>query len=94
MPAPLKKHNSVEQDDSYQESQSKFRDFQEFNGQSAKLKELVFFARIASFSLITVLFAFVLLVMNLAPMFAFLFASIISLGITSSFAKVIKSLLM
>lgn len=94
MPTPLKKHDAFEHDDSYQESQGKFQDFQEFNGQSAKLKELVFFARIAGFSLITVLFAFVLLVMNLAPVLAFLFASIISLGITSLLAKGIKSLLM
>lgn len=94
MPTPLKKHDAFEHDDSYQESQGKFQDFQEFNCQSAKLKELVFFARIACFSLITVLFAFVLLVMNLAPILAFLFASIISLGITSLLAKGIKSLLM
>ncbi|WP_283265638.1 DUF3270 domain-containing protein [Streptococcus dysgalactiae] len=94
MPTPLKKHDAFEHDDSYQESQGKFQDFQEFNGQSAKLKELVFFAWIACFSLITVLFAFVLLVMNLAPVLAFLFASIISLGITSLLAKGIKSLLM
>lgn len=52
MPTPLKKHDAFEHDDSYQESQGKFQDFQEFNGQSAKLKELVFFARIAALALL------------------------------------------
>ncbi|MGT2935784.1 DUF3270 domain-containing protein [Streptococcus castoreus] len=93
MPAPLKKHHELEDYDLSQESQDKFRDFQDFSGQSAKLSELVFFVRVASFSLITVLFAFVLLVMNLAPVWAFLFASIMGLGITSLLSKGIKTLL-
>ncbi|EHI70247.1 DUF3270 domain-containing protein [Streptococcus ictaluri] len=93
MPAPLKNHNAFEDQELQDNSQSKFQDFQDINGHNAKLKELIFFARIAVFSLITVLFAFVLLVMNLTPVWAFLFASLIGLASTSLLAKTLKSFL-
>lgn len=97
MPTPLKqrqlKQRQLKQQEQEQVSQQKFQEFQDLNGHSSKLKELIFFARIAVFSLITVLFAFVLLVMNLAPVWAFLIASAISLVITSFLSKAITLLM-
>lgn len=89
MPTPLEQRQQKQE----QVSQQKFQEFQDLNGHSSKLKELIFFARIAVFSLITVLFAFVLLVMNLAPVWAFLIASAISLAITSFLSKAITLLM-
>ncbi|MGT2933338.1 DUF3270 domain-containing protein [Streptococcus catagoni] len=87
----LKKHQEFEESQIDQEP--KFHDFQEIHNQSAKLEELFFFARIAIFSLITVLFAFVLLSLNLSPLWAFLFSSLLSFGVTFFLSKTIKTFL-
>ena len=52
----------------------------------------MFFARIALFAISTVVVSFFLLVLNLAPIWAFLFASLISLAITSAVSSIIWSL--
>ncbi|MGT2958771.1 hypothetical protein A9Q68_04220 [Streptococcus bovimastitidis] len=93
MPSPLKKQEEF--DYLYQEAdlEPKYQDFQEYNSQSSKLEELLFFARVAIFSMITVLIAFVLLAMNLAPIWAFFISSLISYGATSSLTKSIHSFL-
>ena len=84
MPTPLKQHKDLEEQEQHLQVDDtpKFYEFQEINHRSAKLKELMFFARIALF----------LLVLNLAPIWAFLFASLISLAITSAVSSIIWSL--
>lgn len=93
MPRPLKKHEELNHHEPHQDTYRQFQDFKDISNHSAKLKELIFFGRIAIFSLVTVLFAFVLLVMNLTPLWAFLFASTLSLAVTSMMTKIIKSFL-
>ena len=72
---------------------SDIQEFQELNAPSAKLDELFFFAAIAIFSLVTVLFAFVLLALNFSPIWAFLFSGIISFSITNVLKKSVKNLI-
>ncbi|WEM65695.1 DUF3270 family protein [Streptococcus parauberis] len=90
MPSPLRKEEHFEQLQDYQNETPKF---QELNAPSAKLEELFFFAAIAIFSLVTVLFAFVLLALNFSPIWAFLFSGIISFSITNVLKKSVKNLI-
>ncbi|SFR74346.1 Protein of unknown function [Streptococcus equinus] len=94
MPTPLKQHKDLEEQERHLQVDDtpKFYEFQEINHRSAKLKELMFFARIALFAISTVVVSFFLLVLNLAPIWAFLFASLISLAITSAVSSIIWSL--
>ncbi|TDE71793.1 DUF3270 family protein [Streptococcus vicugnae] len=92
MSTPLKQHKELEEQHLQENDTPKFYEFQEINHRSAKLKELMFFARIALFSVSTVVVSFFLLVLNLAPIWAFLFASLISLAITSAISSIIWSL--
>lgn len=89
MPTPLKQHKKLEERHYQEDNAPKF---QEFDHRNAKLKELMFFARIALFGISTVVISFFLLVLNLAPIWAFLFASLISLAITSAVSSIIWSL--
>ncbi|KHD46055.1 DUF3270 domain-containing protein [Streptococcus hongkongensis] len=93
MPSPLRQEEQFEQTHSYQDETPKFQEFQELNYQSAKLEDLFFFASVAIFSLVTVFVAFVLLSINFSPLWAFLFSSLVSYGITSVFKKSIKKLI-
>ena len=90
MPAPLKQHHDDEQENLQPDASPKYKEFQEFNSNSA---ELVFFARIALFSVTTVLIAFLLLVLNLSAMWAFVLALLSSLAINSAVTAFIWSLL-
>ncbi len=95
MPTPLKQHKKLEERHYQEDNAPKFQEFQEFqeiDHRNAKLKELMFFARIALFGISTVVISFFLLVLNLAPIWAFLFASLISLAITSAVSSIIWSL--
>lgn len=92
MPTPLKQHKDLEDQHLQAEDAPKFYEFKEINHKSAKFKELMFFARIALFAISTVVVSFFLLVLNLAPIWAFLFASLISLAITSAVSSIIWSL--
>lgn len=94
MPTPLKQHKDLEEQEQHLQVDDtpKFYEFQEINHRSAKLKELMFFTRIALFAISTVVVSFFLLVLNLAPIWAFLFASLISLAITSAVSSIIWSL--
>ena len=69
MPTPLKQHKDLEEQEQHLQVDDtpKFYEFQEINHRSAKLKELMFFARIALFAISTVVVSFFLLVLNLAP---------------------------
>lgn len=89
MPTPLKQHKELEERHYQEDNAPKF---QEIDHRNAKLKELMFFARIALFGISTVVISFFLLVLNLAPIWAFLFASLISLAITSAVSSIIWSL--
>ena len=93
MPAPLKQHHDDEQENLQPDASPKYKEFQEFNSNSAKLRELVFFARIALFSVTTVLIAFLLLVLNLSAIWAFVLALLSSLAINSAVTAFIWSLL-
>lgn len=92
MPTPLKQHEEFEERHYQEDNAPKFQEFQEIDHRNAKLKELMFFARIALFGISTVVISFFLLVLNLAPIWAFLFASLISLAITSAVSSIIWSL--
>ncbi|RFE01792.1 DUF3270 domain-containing protein [Streptococcus parauberis] len=93
MPSPLRKEEHFEQLQDYQNETPKFQEFQELNAPSTKLEELFFFAAIAIFSLVTVLFAFVLLALNFSPIWAFLFSGLISFSITNVLKKSVKNLI-
>lgn len=90
MVAPLRKENH---DEHVQvESQQKYQTFQDFN-HSEKFRELIFFARIALFSILTVCISFGLLMLKLPTLLVFLFAILISLAITSTVSTFIWHLL-
>ncbi|EGJ26786.1 DUF3270 domain-containing protein [Streptococcus porcinus] len=93
MPSPLKKQDEFDYLNQEIDSEPKFQDFQNLSSQKTKLDELLFFARIAFFSMVTVFFAFVLLAMHLAPLWAFLFSSLLSYGTTLAISKIIHSFL-
>lgn len=93
MPAQLNKNYEFEENNSYLEQEPKYQDFQEINFESTKLQELFFFARVAIFSLVSVFFAFVLLAINFAAVWAFLFSSLMSFGITILISKSVHSFL-
>lgn len=93
MPSPLRKEELFEQSQSYQNDIPKFQEFQELDAPSSKLEELFFFASIAVFSLVTVLFAFVLLAINFSPIWAFLLSGLISFSITNALKKSVKNLI-
>lgn len=92
MTAPLKQHHTVEHKSQKEDARPKFKEFQEFNSNNAKLRELLFFARIALFGISTVLISFFLLVLNLTPLWAFTLAMLASLAITSTISSIIWSL--
>ncbi|EHJ56153.1 hypothetical protein HMPREF9318_00822 [Streptococcus urinalis FB127-CNA-2] len=92
MSEPLKQHQHEEEKHlENQEAQPRFQEFQAFNTDSNKLSELLFFARIAFFGIITVLISFAFLVLNIKPIWSFVMASILSLAVTVSLSHVIKS---
>lgn len=89
MSSPLKQEQTHES--KTEQAQPKFQVFQEFD-HSAKLRELVFFARIALFSITTVLISFLLLALSLTPVWSFLLAMLASLAVTSAVSSFIWSL--
>lgn len=92
MVAPLKQQKELKDEMLQDNAEPKFQEFQEFNSNSAKLRELLFFARIALFGVTTVVVAFMLLALNLSPLWAFSFALLVSLAITSAVSSLIWSL--
>ncbi|PZO93481.1 MAG: DUF3270 domain-containing protein [Streptococcus pyogenes] len=94
MSAPLKQYHDYEEDVHVEDS-PKFHEFPVKQSQpsGAKLQEVFFFAKVATFSLVAVLFAFVLLALNLAPLWSFLIAGLISLGITSFLSHTVAAFL-
>ncbi|HEO2738935.1 TPA: DUF3270 domain-containing protein [Streptococcus agalactiae] len=92
MSSPLKQEQTHES--KTEQAQPKFQVFQVFQefDHSAKLRELVFFARIALFSITTVLISFLLLALSLTPVWSFLLAMLASLAVTSAVSSFIWSL--
>ncbi|HGI4766887.1 TPA: DUF3270 domain-containing protein [Streptococcus agalactiae] len=86
MSSPLKQEQTHES--KTEQAQPKFQEFDH----SAKLRELVFFARIALFSITTVLISFLLLALSLTPVWSFLLAMLASLAVTSAVSSFIWSL--
>ncbi|MBM7636372.1 DUF3270 family protein [Streptococcus saliviloxodontae] len=64
--------------------EERYREYQEINRNNAKFRELLFFARIAIFSIFTVLISFILLVLSVRPLLAFPIALLLSLALTST----------
>ncbi|MEX2784316.1 DUF3270 domain-containing protein [Streptococcus sp. H49] len=92
MAAPLKKTEQFEQEKLQETPSPKFQEFQEINSNNAKLRELMFFTRVAVFAVTTVLAAFTLLALNLSPIWSFVFALLISAATTSTLSVFIMSL--
>ena len=84
MSKPLRQQHDFEEEKLQEDMSPKFQEFQEFNPNHAKLDELKFFARIALFGVLTVVTAFFLLVLNLAPLWAFIISGFLSLAISSA----------
>lgn len=93
MPANLKRQRIEELEEELQVSYSpKYREFQELNSNSAKFRELVFFARVAIFSILSVLSCFILLSLKIGVAWAFLLAILISTALTSTLSYFIFSM--
>lgn len=93
MPANLKRQSYEELDEDLQVSYSpKYQEFQELNSNSAKFRELVFFARVAIFSIMSVLSCFILLSLGIEVIWAFLLAVLISTALTSTLSYFIFSM--
>ncbi len=92
MPSPLRQPHQVENHDLEQKA-PRYHDFNEISNQSAKLQELIFFASIGFFSLVTVFFAFVLLALNLVPFLAFIFSGLMSFGVTKVVSNYLKTVI-
>ena len=93
MPTPLKQHHEPNEDlQQKQNSSPKFKTFQYIDHENERFQELVFFARIASFAVLTVIVSFFLLALHLAPLWSFLFASLISLATIVGVPRLIRSI--
>lgn len=64
--------------------------FQDINGTSAKIRELLFFLRTALFALTAVITAFICLSLNLAPVLTFPIALGVSFGLLYLFNQKLK----
>ena len=92
MPAPLKQPQQFDNEKHSETVSPKFHEFQEADNDSIKLRELLFFTRIACFAILTVIFAFLLLTIKLSSLWAFTLAILLSLVVTSVVSSVISSL--
>ena len=93
MPTPLKQHHEPNEDlQQKQNSSPKFKTFQYIDHENERFQELVFFARIASFAVLTVIVSFFLLALHLATHWTFLFASLNNLATIVGVPRMIKSI--
>ncbi|MBJ8325185.1 DUF3270 family protein [Streptococcus pacificus] len=91
MPVPLNRQNSYEEDkEFYPNSAPKYSDYKIINTKKRKFRELVFFLKVAFFCLTTVALTFVLLSVNLQPLFAFPIAFVSSLAIINLIPHLIE----
>ncbi|MGT2925958.1 DUF3270 domain-containing protein [Streptococcus cuniculipharyngis] len=93
MSTNVNRQRQEEREEDLQVSYSpKYREFQELNSNSAKFRELVFFARVAIFSIMTVLICFVLLSLGIQSLWAFLLSLLISFALNSTLSYFIFSM--
>ncbi|MGT2771514.1 DUF3270 family protein [Streptococcus marimammalium] len=72
MPVPLNRQNANEENKNYySDSAPRYSEYKISNTQKRKLRELVFFLKVAFFCLTTVALTFVLLSVNFQPLIAF-----------------------
>ena len=74
------------------QNQPKYQEFYQVDTQSAKLRELLFFARIALFSISSVLLTFLFLTMGMGTLVAFSLAVLLGIAITSTISTFILSM--
>lgn len=74
--------------------QAKFQEYQAYDDTKEKVKELIFFAKLAFFCVVTVLTAFMLLSAKLSPAFAFPLAMLTSFGATKGLSQFVSKKLL
>ena len=74
------------------QNQPKYQEFYQVDNQSAKLRELLFFARIALFCISSVLLTFLFLTMGLGTLIAFSLAVLLGIAITSTISTFVLSM--
>ncbi|MGT2930286.1 DUF3270 family protein [Streptococcus dentasini] len=77
---------------SLNQSEPKYQEFYEIDTQSAKLRELLFFARIALFSISSVLLTFLFLALGLGTLVSFTLALLLGIAITSTISTFVLSM--
>ena len=93
MSANLNRQTENYEELDYQEDLTpKYQEFQDFDDSRTKLDELIFFAKLAFFCVVTILTCFILLVAKFSPVFAFPLSLLISWGITSAAQAGLKHL--
>ncbi|EHJ52580.1 DUF3270 domain-containing protein [Streptococcus macacae] len=91
MPANLNRQPENHEYYDFQEDYTpKYQEFQDFDDSRTKLRELIFFARLAFFCIVTILTCFILLVAKFPPLFAFPSALLISWGVTAAVKSAFK----
>lgn len=75
-----------------QDLEPKYQEFYEVDTQSAKLRELLFFARITLFCISAVLLSFLFLTLGLGTLFSFALAVLLSIAITSTVSTFVLSM--
>ena len=83
---------SQNQSNQSKQNQPKYQEFYQVDTQSAKLRELLFFARIALFSISSVLLTFLFLTMGMGTLVAFSLAVLLGIAITSTISTFILSM--
>lgn len=85
-------YNNQESQNQTNQNQPKYQEFYQVDNQSAKLRELLFFARIALFCISSVLLTFLFLTMGLGTLIAFSLAVLLGIAITSTISTFILSM--
>lgn len=86
----LRQQMSFDEVPNHQKTQPSTIAFQDINGTSAKIRELLFFVRTALFGLTAVITAFICLGLNLAPILTFPLALSVSFTLLYLFNQKIK----
>ncbi|MFC2401665.1 MAG: DUF3270 domain-containing protein [Streptococcus sobrinus] len=85
-------YNNQESQNQTNQNQPKYQEFYQVDNQSAKLRELLFFARIALFCISSVLLTFLFLTMGLGTLIAFSLAVLLGIAITSTISTFVLSM--
>lgn len=85
-------YDNQESQNQTNQNQPKYQEFYQVDNQSAKLRELLFFARIALFCISSVLLTFLFLTMGLGTLIAFSLAVLLGIAITSTISTFVLSM--